>query len=175
MVKDQGPTKAHKLKSKHMIKIDQKAPNFTLPRDGGSKVSLQDFKGKWVIIYFYPKDLTPGCTTQAIDFTDQFDEFQKRDAVIIGISPDSVASHDKFIQKHQLNVILAADEERNVIESYDVWKEKKMFARTYMGVERSTFLVDRDGTIKAIWRKVKVKGHADALLKKIDEENEKRQ
>lgn len=160
-----------------MIEVGKKAPLFTLPRDSsgengeGAKVALKDYRGKWVVLYFYPKDLTSGCTKQAIDLTDHADEFEKRDAVIIGISPDSAASHDKFIAKHQLSVILAADENRKAIESYDVWKEKKMYGRTYMGVERSTFLVDRDGTINAIWRKVKVPGHAAMLLEKIDQED----
>ena len=160
-----------------MIEVGKKAPLFTLPRDSngpdgeGGRIALKDLRGKWVVLYFYPKDLTSGCTTQAIDLTDQADEFKKRDAVIIGISPDSAASHDKFIEKHGLNVILAADEDRKAIESYGVWKEKKMYGRTYMGVERSTFLVDRNGTINAIWRKVKVPGHAAMLLARIHEEN----
>lgn len=152
-----------------MVEIGKKAPAFTLPTTGESKVSLKEMKGKWVIVYFYPKDDTKGCTSQAIDFTAHADEFTKRDAVIIGISPDSVASHEKFIDKHQLNLILAADEKRKAIESYDVWKEKKMYGNTYMGVERSTFLVDRTGTIRAIWRKVKVTNHAKAVLKALDQ------
>lgn len=151
-----------------MLEIGKKAPQFTLPRDGGDKISLKDFKGKWVVIYFYPKDLTPGCTKQAIALAENAEEFKKRDTIIIGISPDSVASHDKFIAKHNLNFILASDEARKTIESYGVWKQKKMYGRTYMGIERSTFLVDRDGTIKAIWRNVKVQGHDKMLLDTID-------
>lgn len=153
-----------------MVDINEKAPDFSLPKSGGGTVSLKDFKGQRVVIYFYPKDNTSGCTKQAIDLTEHAAEFAKRDTVIIGISPDSVASHEKFIEKHDLNIILAADEERSAIESYDVWKEKKMYGNTYMGVERSTFLVDRDGTIKALWRKVKVPGHAKMLLNKLDED-----
>lgn len=152
-----------------MLDIGDKAPDFTLPRDGGGTVSLAEFKGKWIIIYFYPKDLTSGCTKQSISLSQNKDEFDDRDAVIIGISPDGVASHDKFIAKHQLKIILAADETRQAIEQYDVWKEKKMYGRSYMGVERSTFLVDRDGIIKALWRKVKVPGHDELLFKAIDD------
>ena len=154
-----------------MIEIGKQAPPFTLATAGGSSISLKDFKGKWVIVYFYPKDLTPGCTKQAIAFSQKIREFEKRDAVIIGISPDGVASHEKFAKKHDLNIILAADEERQAIESYDVWKEKKMYGRTYMGVERSTFLVDRNGIIQALWRKVKVAGHEDIVLNALDELN----
>ncbi len=152
-----------------MIEIGKKAPPFTLATTDGSCVSLEDFKGKWVIVYFYPKDLTPGCTKQAIAFSEKRPEFEQRDAVIIGISPDGVASHEKFIKKHDLNIILAADEDRQVIESYDVWKEKKMYGRTFMGVERSTFLVDRDGIIKALWRKVKVADHETLVLNTLDQ------
>lgn len=152
-----------------MLDIGDKAPEFTLPRDGGGTVSLADFKGKWVVIYFYPKDMTPGCTKQAISLSQNREEFDSRDAIIIGISPDGVASHDKFIVKHQLKIILAADETRQVIDQYDVWKEKKMYGRSYMGVERSTFLVDRDGIIKALWRKVKVADHDDLIFNAIDD------
>lgn len=151
-----------------MIEIGQKAPDFTLPKNGGGTVSLNEFKGHRVIIYFYPKDSTTGCTKQAIDFTDLAKDFKDKDTVIIGISPDSVASHDKFTSKYNLNVLLGADEDKQILESYGVWKEKKMYGRTYMGVERSTFLVDRDGTIKALWRKVKAAGHAQMLLDELD-------
>lgn len=151
-----------------MIEIGKKAPSFTLPTNGGGEVSLKDFRGKNVIIYFYPKDFTSGCTTQSIAFSEHLEQFDKRDTVIIGISPDSVTSHDKFVEKHGLKIILAADEERKAIESYDVWKQKKMYGRSYMGVERSTFLVDRDGNIQAIWRKVKVKDHIKMLLDVLD-------
>lgn len=151
-----------------MIEIGQKAPDFSLPKNGGGTVSLNEFKGHRVIIYFYPKDSTTGCTKQAIDFTDLAKDFKDKDTVIIGISPDSVASHDKFTSKYNLNVLLGADEDKQILESYGVWKEKKMYGRTYMGVERSTFLVDRDGTIKALWRKVKAAGHAQMLLDELD-------
>ncbi|MCX8997804.1 thioredoxin-dependent thiol peroxidase [Rhizobiaceae bacterium BDR2-2] len=140
------------------------APQFTLPRDGGASVSLADFKGKKVVLYFYPKDDTSGCTVEAIAFTALLPEFQKADTVVIGISPDSPASHDKFCRKHGLGVILASDEEKTVLTAYGVWTEKSMYGRKYMGVERTTVLVDRDGKIAGVWPKVKVKGHAEAVL-----------
>lgn len=143
----------------------QKAPDFSLPRNGGGTVSLSDFAGKPVVLYFYPKDDTSGCTTEAIDFTGLASEFEKIGATVIGISPDSVKSHDKFAAKHNLSVVLAADEEHKALEAYGVWKEKSMYGKTYMGVERSTFLIDKSGTIAEVWRKVKVPGHAEAVLK----------
>jgi len=143
------------------------APDFDLPTDGGGQVKLSDLKGKIVVVYFYPKDDTSGCTKEAIDFTEEARAFADAGAVVIGISPDSVARHDKFKTKHDLNVILAADEEKSTIEAYGVWVEKSMYGRKYMGVERATFLVDRDGKIANIWRKVKVTGHAKAVLKAV--------
>ncbi len=150
-----------------MLEIGNKAPKFKLHDKDGKLVSLEDFKGQNVLIYFYPKDLTPGCTKQAIAFTEHAEEFAKRDTIVIGISPDSSASHEKFTKKHNLNLILLADEEKQAIESYGVWKEKKMYGRTFMGVERSTFLVDRAGTVKAIWRKVKVAKHIEETLNEL--------
>jgi peroxiredoxin Q/BCP len=143
----------------------EKAPDFSLPRNGGGTVSLCDFAGKPVVLYFYPKDDTSGCTTEAIDFTGLASEFEKIGATVIGVSPDSVKSHDKFAAKHNLSVVLAADEEHKALEAYGVWKEKSMYGKTYMGVERSTFLIDKSGTIAEVWRKVKVPGHAEAVLK----------
>lgn len=141
------------------------APEFSLPRNGGGTVSLSDFAGKPVILYFYPKDDTSGCTTEAIDFSGLAAEFEKIGATVIGVSPDSVKSHDKFAAKHNLSVVLAADEEHKALEAYGVWKEKSMYGKTYMGVERSTFLIDKSGKIAGAWRKVKVPGHAEAVLK----------
>lgn len=141
------------------------APEFSLPRNGGGTVSLSDFSGKPVILYFYPKDDTSGCTTEAIDFSGLAAEFETIGAIVIGVSPDSVKSHDKFAAKHNLSVVLAADEEHKALEAYGVWKEKSMYGKTYMGVERSTFLIDKSGKIAAAWRKVKVPGHAEAVLK----------
>ncbi len=151
------------------LSIGDLAPDFSLPRDGGGIVTLSDFKGKSVVIYFYPKDDTSGCTTEATSFTALSEDFEKAGAVVIGISPDSVKSHDKFVSKHKLSVILGSDEEKNTLEAYNVWKEKSMYGKTYMGVERTTYLVDAEGKIAAIWPKVKVPGHADAVLKALQE------
>lgn len=141
------------------------APDFSLPRNGGGTVSLSDFAGKPVILYFYPKDDTSGCTTEAVDFSGLTEDFAKLGATVIGVSPDSVKSHDKFAAKHNLSVVLAADEEHKALEAYGVWKEKSMYGKTYMGVERSTFLIDTSGKVAEVWRKVKVPGHAEAVLK----------
>ena len=141
-----------------------KAPDFELPTDGGGTINLSHFHGRKVVLYFYPKDNTPGCTTEAIDFSAALGAFAEAEAVVIGISPDSVASHDKFKAKHDLGVILAADPERKVIERYGAWGEKMMYGRTTMGVIRSTFLIGADGTIRRIWRNVRVKGHVESVL-----------
>jgi peroxiredoxin Q/BCP len=141
------------------------APAFDLPRDGGGAVSLASLKGKKVVLYFYPKDDTPGCTTEAIDFTAMKAKFKAAGAEVIGVSPDSVASHEKFCKKHELDIILLADESKEMLEAYDVWKEKSMYGKTYMGVERTTVLIDGAGKIARIWPKVKVAGHAEEVLK----------
>ncbi|WP_461432832.1 peroxiredoxin [Hoeflea alexandrii] len=140
------------------------APNMNLPRDGGGNVSLAELAGKKVVLYFYPKDDTSGCTTEALDFTALADNFAAAGAAVVGVSPDPVKAHDKFVAKHNLGVILASDEEKTVLEAYGVWKEKSMYGRQYMGVERSTFLINANGEIARIWRKVKVKGHAQEVL-----------
>jgi peroxiredoxin Q/BCP len=140
------------------------APQFELPRDGGGTTRLADFLGKPVVLYFYPQDDTPSCTSEAIAFSALKPEFEKAGAVIIGLSPDSVKKHDKFKAKHGLAVDLVSDETRDVIEAYRLWVEKKLYGRTYMGVERATFLIDAAGRIAAIWRNVRVKGHAEAVL-----------
>ncbi len=144
-----------------------KAPMFTLPRDGGGEVSLADYAGKSVILYFYPRDDTPGCTIEAIDFTAMGDDFAAAGATVIGVSKDSVAKHDKFIAKHDLGVILASDENGSVCEDYGVWVEKNMYGKKSMGIERATFWIDGDGSIKRVWRKVKAKGHAEAVLEAL--------
>ena len=141
------------------------APDFSLPRDGGGSVSLAEMRGSPVVLYFYPKDDTSGCTTEALAFSALADEFAKAGVKVIGLSPDPVKSHDKFVAKHGLSVILASDEDKTALSAYGVWKEKSMYGRSYMGVERSTFLIDRDGRVAAAWRKVKVAGHAEAVLK----------
>jgi thioredoxin-dependent peroxiredoxin len=151
------------------LSIGDLAPDFTLPRDGGGTVALSTYKGSPVVVYFYPKDDTSGCTTEAISFTALADAFETVGAVVIGISPDSVKRHDKFVAKHSLSVILGADEDKTTLEAYQVWKEKSMYGKTYMGVERTTYLIDGDGKIAAIWPKVKVPGHADAVLKALQD------
>lgn len=149
------------------LAVGTAAPDFSLPSNGGGTVSLADFTGKPLVIYFYPKDSTPACTTEAIDFTALSEGFAKAGAAIVGVSPDSVKSHDKFAAKHNLSVILAADEEHQMLEAYGVWKEKSMYGKTYMGVERTTVLIDAAGKIAQIWPKVKVAGHAEAVLQAV--------
>ena len=144
--------------------IGDTAPEINLPRDGGEIVTLADFSGKKVVLYFYPKDDTPGCTKEAIGFTDMGDEFAALDTVILGISKDSVKKHDKFVAKHDLKIALLSDEEGDVCERYGTWVEKKMYGKTYMGIERATYLIDADGKIAHVWRKVKVPGHVEAVL-----------
>ncbi len=150
-----------------MLEEGDKAPNFTLPTDGNGTIQLSQFKGNPVVIYFYPKDDTSGCTKEAISFTELYNDFIKIKVPIIGISPDSVTKHDKFKSKYDLKITLAADDEKKVVEAYGVWVEKSMYGRKYMGVERSTFLIDALGKIARIWRKVKVPGHADQVLKAV--------
>lgn len=140
------------------------APAFTLPRDGGGEVSLSDYAGKTVVLYFYPKDDTSGCTKQAIGFTEMAEAFDAAGAVVLGVSKDTVAKHDKFRDKHSLGIALLSDAESDVCESYGVWKEKSMYGKTYMGIERSTFVIGPDGTIAEAWRKVRVPGHVEAVL-----------
>ncbi|NGN39613.1 peroxiredoxin [Mesorhizobium sp. CGMCC 1.15528] len=140
------------------------APDFELPRDGGGELSLTSLRGQKVVLYFYPKDDTSGCTAESIDFSALKSDFEKAGAIVLGMSPDSVKSHDKFKTKHKLAVELVADEERKALESYGVWTEKSMYGRKYMGVERTTFLIGSDGRIARIWRKVKVPGHAAEVL-----------
>lgn len=146
------------------LTIGDEAPDFRLPRNGGGDISLSDLKGKTVVLYFYPKDDTSGCTAEAIDFSALGAQFEAANTVVIGISPDSVKSHDKFAAKHSLTVMLAADEDKSALEAYGVWKEKSMYGKKYMGVERTTFLISPDGKVAKIWSKVKVPGHAQAVL-----------
>lgn len=141
-----------------------KAPEIDLPTDGGSRFSLRAQRGKPAVVYFYPKDDTSGCTREAIDFSEHQGDFDALGIAIVGISPDAVAQHDKFKRKHGLTVILAADEDRQAAEAYGVWMEKSMYGRKYMGVDRSTFLIDAQGRIARLWRKVKVPGHVEEVL-----------
>ncbi len=147
------------------LKVGDKAPDFTLPSDGGGEISLKALKGKTVVLYFYPKDDTSGCTAEACAFRDALPDFSKVEAAVIGISRDSVASHDKFKTKYGLPFPLASDEDGKVCEAYGTWVEKSMYGRKYMGIERATFLIDGKGVIRGIWRKVKVPGHAAEVLK----------
>ncbi|MFS0645964.1 thioredoxin-dependent thiol peroxidase [Siminovitchia sp. 179-K 8D1 HS] len=149
------------------VKELEMAPDFTLLASNGEEVSLSDFKGKNVVLYFYPKDMTPGCTTQACDFRDMHEDFAALDAVILGVSPDPLDRHEKFIEKHGLPFLLLVDDEHEVAEKYGVWKLKKNFGKEYMGIERSTFIIDKEGRLAKEWRKVKVKGHVEEALQYI--------
>lgn len=151
------------------VEIGKEAPEFSLPNQHGEQVNLADFKGKNIVLYFYPKDMTPGCTTEACDFRDNQAHFDDVNAVIIGISPDPVERHQKFIEKYDLPFSLLADEEHKVAEQYDVWKLKKNFGKEYYGIERSTFIIDKDGIIQKEFRKVRVKDHVEEALEFIKE------
>ena len=144
--------------------VGDRAPDFTAPTDGGGAASLKSLKGKKVVLYFYPKDMTPGCTTEACAFRDALPDFSKINAEIIGVSKDSVSRHDKFKEKHDLPFTLVADEDGTLCKAYGVWQEKKNYGRTYMGIVRSTFLIDEAGTIAAVWRNLRVKGHVEKVL-----------
>lgn len=146
------------------LAIGDTAPDFDLDADGGGRIALSELAGKPVVLYFYPKDNTPGCTKEAIAFSELIGEFGKLGITIVGVSPDSAKKHDNFIAKHNLTVRLGADTETHTAGAYGVWVEKSMYGKKYMGVERSTFLIDKDGKIAQVWRKVKVPGHAEAVL-----------
>jgi len=146
------------------LSIGDKAPDFSMPSDAGGTVSLSDFKGRYLVLYFYPKDDTPGCTKEAIGFSETKGEFDALNTSILGISKDTPAKHDKFIAKHDLKVGLGSDESGEMVESYGVWVEKNMYGKKYMGIERATYLIGPDGSILEIWRKVRVKDHVAAVL-----------
>ncbi len=148
----------------HILEPGAPAPDFTLPRDGEGQLSLGDFKGRKLVLYFYPKDDTTGCTAEANAFNGLARDFAAADAAIVGASPEPVKKHDKFRAKYELGFPLLADESKQMLEAYGVWVEKSMYGRKYMGVERTTLLIDRDGKIARIWRKVKVPGHAEEVL-----------
>ncbi|WP_094701373.1 thioredoxin-dependent thiol peroxidase [Brevibacillus laterosporus] len=152
-----------------MLEVGQVAPAFKKPANNGQTINLEEYRGKNVVLYFYPKDSTPGCTTEACDFRDYHGDFSTLNTVVLGISPDSVTSHDKFIAKHELPFPLIADEDHSVAEAYGVWVLKKMYGREYMGIERSTFILDTEGKIAQIYPKVKVKDHVQQVVAYIKE------
>jgi peroxiredoxin Q/BCP len=152
-----------------MLKVGDKAPDFCLPNQDNEEICLRDFAGSWVVLYFYPKDNTPGCTTEALDFTALKSEFEKEGATILGVSPDSVKRHQNFITKKELQITLLSDEDKEIAKKYGVWQLKKMYGKEYMGIVRSTFLIDPDGNIAEIWTKVKVKDHAKKVLERLRE------
>lgn len=152
-----------------MVEVGKKAPAFSIADQDGQKVSLNDFKGKNVVLYFYPKDNTSGCTQEACNLRDHFPNFGKLDAVILGVSPDSVESHKKFALKYKLPFRLLSDEKKELCEKYEVWKEKSMYGRKYLGVERSTFVIDKTGKVRKIFRKVKVADHHKELIDALKE------
>ena len=147
-----------------MLDAQDTAPDFTLPRDGGETLRLSDLRGSAVVLFFYPRDDTSGCTKESIGFSEALQDFAEAGAQVVGISKDSVASHDKFVAKHGLKTIMVSDETGTTCEDYGVWKEKKMYGKTFMGIERTTVLIDAQGRIARIWRKVKVPGHVDDVL-----------
>ena len=149
------------------LAVGDKAPSFELPNQNGNIVKLSDFSGKWLVAYFYPRDDTPGCTVEAKEFTELKKMFEANGATILGVSPDNEAKHCKFIDKHGLKIDLLADSENRMLTDYGVWQEKSMYGKTYMGVVRTTYLIDPDGNIAEAWTKVKAKGHADAVLKRL--------
>ena len=146
------------------VEVGDKAPDFNLPSDGGGKISLKALRGKKIVLYFYPKDDTPGCTTEACAFRDSLPDFSKVKATIIGVSKDDVKSHDRFKKKYDLPFPLLSDEDGKLVKAFGVWVEKSMYGRKYMGIDRSTFLIDEKGVVRGVWRKVKVNGHAEEVL-----------
>jgi peroxiredoxin Q/BCP len=152
-----------------MLVVGDIAPDFTLMNQDSVAVTLSDYRNQWVVLYFYPKDNTSGCTREAIDFTEHLDEYKKLNAQVFGISPDSVKSHQNFIEKHNLKVDLLADPEHEVLEKYGVWQEKSMYGRKYFGVVRSTYLINPDGNIEKVWEKVNVDGHANDVMCQIQD------
>jgi peroxiredoxin Q/BCP len=143
------------------------APDFTLPRDGGGTITLSALRPKAVVLYFYPKDETSGCTKEAIAFTGLAADFEKAGAVVVGVSKDSVSKHDRFLKKHDLSIVLVSDDGSDLCERYGVWVEKSMYGKTYMGIERASFLIDGTGKIARVWRRVKVDGHAEEVLEAV--------
>ena len=151
------------------LEVNSAAPLFKVKTNGGEEISLSDYKGKWLVLYFYPKDNTPGCTKEACSFRDNMEDITKLEAVVIGVSPDSVASHDKFVKKLDLNFLLASDEDNSISLQYGVWIEKNRCGKKSFGVERTTFIIDKEGMIQYIFSKVKADGHALEVIEKLKE------
>ena len=152
-----------------MLNVGDKAPDFCLSEQNDKQVCLKGLKGKWVVLYFYPRDNTPGCTTEACEFTNELAEFEQLGALVLGVSPDSIKSHRSFIKKHGLKITLLSDPEHEVMESYGAWQMKSMYGKKYMGVQRSTFLIDTQSKLAHIWPKVSVKGHVAEVKNKLEE------
>ena len=152
-----------------MPEIGEKAPDFCLPNQDSEEICLRDLREGWIVLYFYPKDNTPGCTSEALDFSAHIEDFSRLGAIVLGVSPDTVVKHRNFIEKKGLKVTLLSDEERSVLQAYGVWQLKKNYGREYMGVVRSTFLIDPEGLVAQKWEKVRVKAHVEAVLKKLEE------
>ena len=152
-----------------MLEVGQKAPDFCLKNQDDVEICLKDLSGKWIVLYFYPKDNTPGCTTEACDFTEALPDFEDMDAVILGVSPDSTKRHRNFIEKKDLKITLLSDEEKEVLEKYGVWQLKKMCGREYMGVVRTTYIINPDGEIAEVWKNVRVKGHVEKVKQRLEE------
>jgi len=163
------------MKENPQLKVGNESPGFCLPDQDGEEICLDGFRGRWVVLYFYPRDNTKGCTLEAIDFTTSLGDFESLDSVILGVSPDSVKSHRKFCDRHGLKITLLSDAEHRVLEKYGVWQLKKRFGREYFGVVRSTFLIDPEGRIRHLWRKVKVAGHVEDVKQKLVELREQAQ
>ena len=158
--------------AQQMLEKGAKAPEFKLTDQNGDEHSLKDFSGKWLVLYFYPKDNTPGCTTEAKDFNDALAEIEKMGASIVGVSPDSVKSHSNFCSKYELNITLLSDPDKEALKDYGAWQKKKMYGREYMGVQRSTVLIDREGKVAEVWPKVRVKGHVEKVKEKLTQLND---
>ena len=152
-----------------MLKVGMNAAEFCLPNQDEEEICLRDIKGRWIVLYFYPKDNTPGCTTEACDFTAALPDFEGLDAIVLGVSPDSPEKHRKFIEKKELKVTLLADEDKELCNTFGVWQLKKFMGKEYMGVVRSTFIIDPEGKVAAVWQKVRVKGHVDDVKAKLEE------
>ncbi|MCD6259278.1 MAG: thioredoxin-dependent thiol peroxidase [Helicobacteraceae bacterium] len=150
-----------------MIQLEQKAPEFCLPNQDDVEICLRDLRGKWIVLYFYPKDNTPGCTTEACEFTEALPEFSNMDAIILGVSADSTKKHRNFIEKKELAITLLSDEETTMMQEYGVWQLKKNYGKEYMGIVRTTLIINPEGIVKALWEKVRVKGHVEAVQEEL--------